>query len=148
MSGSAGKRETAAVAAGVIAAALCGPSHAQLRAKADVIQAERTWVAALEQRDAASLERLLAADFIDTDWRGRLHAKAEVLQGLAERPRRKIELSALAVSLYGDIAIVRGRSVTRPIADGPSTRVRFTDVFAWRAGAWRAVSAQETLEGT
>lgn len=142
------RRALAAAGAGAIATALSGPSYAQVRSQAGVIAAERTWVAALERGDAASLERLLAADFIDTDWQGALHDKAEVLRGLAQRPRRRIELSGLRVWLYGDIAIMRGRSLTRPTEGGQAARVRFTDVFVWRAGRWRAVSAQETLERT
>ena len=74
------------------------------------------------------------------------HSKADVLDGLPARPPRKIALSDLRVSLYRDFAIVRGRSVTGPAGGPPSARVRFTDVFAYRDGRWRALSAQETLE--
>ncbi len=48
---------------------------------------------------------------------------------------------------YGRTAVVTGVNVLRG-PGGDVARVRFTDVFVAQRGRWRAVSAQETLEGT
>jgi len=135
----------AAVALALAALAAAGPPH-QPRTKAGVIAAERAWVAALRRRDAATLDRLLAADFVDTTWKGERRAKPQVLAALSSRGSQPIELGDLTVSLHGDTAVARGLNTVRAPDGTARARIRFTDVFLYRDGAWRAVAAQETLE--
>ena len=45
-----------------------------------------------------------------------------------------------------DVAVVTGLNVATGKAPDFTARVRFTDVFVKRSGAWKAISAQETLE--
>ncbi|MGN6149508.1 MAG: hypothetical protein ACTHPD_13290, partial [Rhizomicrobium sp.] len=56
-----------------------------------------------------------------------------------------IKLSNVKVALSGDRAIVRGVNMaTKP--DGSLLgRIRFEDIFQYRDGMWRALTAQETL---
>jgi hypothetical protein len=117
----------------------------QPRNAAGVIATENTWVKALTARDAKALSCILAPGFMDMAWNGQLHARGEVLTGLPKRPNNGIKLSNLKVELSGNRAIVRGvNTATKP--DGSLLgRVRFEDIFQYRDGMWRALTAQEVL---
>jgi len=112
---------------------------------AGALAAEQRWVAAIEARDVAALACLLDADFADTNWRGQRIARAAVLANLPHRPDSTLTLDQLDARVIGDVAIVQGRNRQT----GPDGKfmgaVRFTDTFVWRAGAWHALSAQETV---
>lgn len=113
---------------------------------ADQLQAlERTWLAAAVHHDRATLDRLLADDFIDISYRGERRTKADALQAPAAPPGSRQSLSNLDVRLYGTTGIVTGVN-TVTIAGREPARIRFTDVFVRMRDGWRAVSAQETLE--
>jgi ketosteroid isomerase-like protein len=48
----------------------------------------------------------------------------------------------LSIRLFGDTAVVTGRSVLQLRAEKPMTvRLRFTDVFVRRDGVWKAVAS-------
>lgn len=99
----------------------------------------------LTTRDGKALSCILAPGFMDMAWNNRLHSRAEVLAGLPKRPNNGIKLSNVKVALSGDRAIARGvNTATKP--DGSLLgRVRFEDIFQYRDGMWRALTAQETL---
>jgi hypothetical protein len=106
---------------------------------------EHAWVRALEMRDSRALSCILAREFADTNWRGEVVSRGTVLARLPSRPASTLELSHLSVFLEGRFAIVRGTNSQAGPAGRNMGSVRFTDVFVYRGGAWRAVSAQETL---
>ena len=115
----------------------------QPAARQGVLRTEELWVAALEKNDRAFLACLLSPGFTDIDWQGHLRTRRDVLES-QNMPAMAIHLTAMQVGLHGDVATVRGLNVTgRP--DHP-VRIRFTDVFFYRRGGWRAVLSQETLE--
>ena len=113
--------------------------------RAGVLSTEHEWVRAIEARDSTALSCILALEFADTNWRGQIVPRSAVLARLPSRPDSRLKLSDLSVVEHGRFAIVRGMN-TQTAADGrTSGSVRFTDVFVYRAGSWRAISAQETL---
>lgn len=115
------------------------------RTSAGVLATEQEWVRAIESHDFKALSCILAPEFVDTNWRGEAIPRADVLSSLRSRPAVRMKLSDLSVYLLGRFAIVRGTN-TQLTADARiSGSVRFTDMFVYRGGAWRAVSAQETL---
>ena len=123
--------------------ALGCPKHP--RTRAGVLATEHEWVRAIEARDSKRLSCILGLEFADTNWRGQIVPRSTVLARLASRPESRLELSDLSVVQHGRFAIVRGIN-RQTAADGRSSgSVRFTDVFVYRAGSWRAISAQETL---
>jgi hypothetical protein len=123
--------------------ALGCPRHAMTRA--GVLATEHAWVRAIEARDTTALSCILALEFADTNWRGQIVPRSAVLARLPSRPDSRLKLIDLSVVEHGRFAIVRGMN-TQTDADGrTSGSVRFTDVFVYRAGSWRAISAQETL---
>ena len=110
-----------------------------------VLATEHEWVRALEARDSRALSCILANDFADTNWRGELAPRSAVLGRLSSRPPSRLKLTDLTVSQNDQLAIVRGIN-TQVAPDGRNAgSVRFTDVFVYLGGAWRAISAQETL---
>jgi hypothetical protein len=126
------------------AAVDCAAFH-QPRSTAGVIATENAWVKALATRDAKALSCILAPGFMDMAWNGQLRARAEVLATLPKRPNNGTKLSNVKVELSGDRAIARGvNTATKP--DGSLLgRVRFEDIFQYRGGMWRALTAQEVL---
>lgn len=111
-----------------------------------LLDLEQRWLAAGEQRDIPALKEILADDFVDVSYQGKLRSKADHLAATLAPSKSRQTLEELKVRLYGDTGIVNGLDhvVT---ADGSATyEIRFTDVFVKRGGRWQAVSAQETLE--
>jgi hypothetical protein len=117
----------------------------QPRSAAGVVATENAWVKALTTRNAKALSCILAPGFMDMAWNGQLHSRAEVLAALPKRPDNGIALSNMKVSLSGDRAIVRGVNTATKPGGHLIGRVRFEDIFQYRGGAWRALTAQEVL---
>ncbi len=107
-------------------------------------------MAALQRHDTAVLDRLLDPSFLDSTFRGGIRTKTDVLSGPpAGVGYRHLRFEDLNVRRFGgDTAVVTGVNVLQGATPGEIVRVRFTDVFVSRGGAWRAVSAQETLEAS
>ena len=122
----------------------CSTLH-QPRNAAGVVAAENMWAQALMTKDAKALSCILAPGFMDMTWNGALRSRAEVLAALPKRPANGIKLSGIEVRLSGGRAIARGvNTATKP--DGSLLgRVKFEDIFEYRDGMWRALTAQETL---
>jgi hypothetical protein len=133
-------------AAAALPAAASGCSTLrQTRNVAGVIAAENAWVRALTTRDTKTLSCILAPGFMDMAWNGQLHSRAEVLASLPKRPANGIKLSNMKVELTGDRAIARGMNTATKPDGSPLARVKFEDIFQYRDGMWRALTAQETL---
>jgi hypothetical protein len=117
----------------------------QPRNPAGVIATENAWVQALTAKDAKALSCILAPGFMDMAWNGELRSRAEILAGLPKRPANGIKLSNMKVVLSGGSAVARGvNTATKP--DGRLLgRVKFEDIFEYRDGMWRALTAQETI---
>jgi hypothetical protein len=129
----------------LLLAVLAATCPSEPRTVTGLRQAEDRWVAALEARDQAALACRLAPDFADNDWQGALRRREEVLSRLPHRPPSTLHLSELTVRVLGTTGLVRG--LNTQIAPGGAVvgRVRFTDIFIWRAGRWQATAAQETV---
>lgn len=130
------------------------------RTAAALMKVEHEWLDALHRRDVKTLQRILAAEFIDNYFLGQEVTRGEYLAYFAQ----PLAHPAPAVSQHfegtkvrflgkGDAAIVTGVVVTEPAAgsaDSSASGVgsvhhsRFTDVFVWRDSRWQAVTAQET----
>jgi ketosteroid isomerase-like protein len=121
-------------------------ANASSPVEAQVLKLEHEWLDAAARRDRGALDRILAQDFVDISYTGAVRLKSDVLAARAAPDGTKQALDTLKVRVYGQTAVVTGRN-TVSAADGSRVAVlRFTDVFVRQDGAWRAVSAQETLE--
>jgi len=112
--------------------------------KAALIELENTWLKG--EHEAAVLERMLAPDFVHPVVTGDFLTKAQhIYYSTRRRPPANLRQSfdQLNVRLYGDVGIVNGIVVTSDKEGKQLDRSIFTDVFAYREGAWQAVNAQE-----
>lgn len=116
-----------------------------VRADSDtVVSLEHAWLAS---GDSATLERILAPDFLHPVSTGDIIDKSEHIAFVTKHPRPTAvhtRFERLDVRLYGSTAIATG--IVDAVQDGPAgvRRTVFTDVFVKRGGRWQAVSAQES----
>ena len=116
----------------------------QGRTERTVLRFERDWLRALVERDRATLDRILADDFIDSNWKGQLRNKWQVLAGLSNPIPYLQRLQDVNIKLYQDVAVARCLNMISDQNGRIMMRIRFTDVLLYRHGHWQAVAAQET----
>ncbi|HKY30791.1 MAG TPA: nuclear transport factor 2 family protein [Pyrinomonadaceae bacterium] len=109
---------------------------------------EIEWGHAFERRDIATLDRLMADDYILTDPLGNVRSKAESLAAIQANEVRfeSSESDNVNVWITGDTAVVTGRSTFRGRYKGWSMAgyYQYTDVLVRRRGSWRAVGSHIT----
>ena len=116
----------------------------QGRNERTVLRFERDWLRALVERDRATLDRILADDFIDSNWKGQLRNKWQVLAGLSNPIPYLQRLQDVNIKLYQDVAVARCLNMISDQNGRIMMRIRFTDVLLYRDGHWQAIAAQET----
>jgi ketosteroid isomerase-like protein len=130
---------------------LCGAAYAapcpagQAKDESALVQIEKTWAGALEQRDVATLGCILANEFEDADPDGKLTDRAMTLAKAANHPAVRHELSELRAHVNGDFGYIRGLATAVDAQGKVMFRVRFTDVYAYREGRWQCVAGHESL---
>lgn len=103
-------------------------------------------MAAIKNKDAATLDPLFADDFIYRTHFGAEAGKAEFLQSIASMPLEILSVSGeeLKANVYGETAILTGvqHAKARPLeGEAEESVVAFTDVFVRREGRWLMVLA-------
>ena len=108
-----------------------------------VLQATQAWLDADERQDRATLDKLIADDFLGTAPRGRTVSKRDIIPEEGTTGGHGLSISAqdLKVRLLGDTAIVVGRGIPKTQERGPRPELRFTVVFSKRADRWQMVAA-------
>ncbi len=111
-----------------------------------ILQIERDIMTAIKNKDAATLEPMLADDFIYRTHFGAESDKAEFLKAIASFPVEIITLRGedLKVNVYGETAILTGLQLAEarpPEGKAEESAVAFTDVFVRREGRWLMVLA-------
>ena len=117
-------------------------------AEQELLNVENTWKQAVVNRDAASLQRLYADEYLSTDQEGMVWNKAQDI-GIDTTGNSRLgayNLDGLKVRFYGDVAVVTGRNVSKGTLFGKAAKgqSRFTDVFVKRDGRWQCVTSQVT----
>ena len=94
--------------------------------------------------DADRFREILADDFLCSAADGSVLDKSEFLE-LTAGPRTLRHLSAddVRIRVFGDVAIIHAATSYTTMA-GADGRGRYTDIWARRDGAWRAVAAHVT----
>jgi hypothetical protein len=132
-----------AVALGTLAGAAT-PRRSLPSDRQAIVALEELWI---DAKDASTLERLLADDFVHPLYSGEIINKAQHIEWVTKHPRpanRHARFARLDVRLFGDVAQAYG---VVSVSDETGSEIRrnvFTDVFVYRKGRWQAVSAQET----
>jgi ketosteroid isomerase-like protein len=121
---------------------------------------------AIMKGDAATVDRLLADDYIEVTAQGTLQNKADIMafvRARAAAPKAisvgpEISLQETKLNTYGDIAVWVGLKITKyphmdyQVAPGSgqlpppdiTDRERFMKVYARRTGRWQLVASQTT----
>jgi ketosteroid isomerase-like protein len=130
------------VAAGLIAAVQVTPKGMPQGSKTDdaVLQLVQSWLNAESEGDTATLDKLIADDFLGTAPGGGILNKTDIVPpGGGERPKMpKSSLKESTVRVFGNTAVVMG-SVTQEAPPQPG--FRFTLVFLNRGQGWQMIAA-------
>lgn len=117
----------------------------------EVLQVERARVRALLAADAAALEPLLADDLIFVHVSGWSQTKKEYVESIrrGEMKYETIEHSAVRARIYGDAAVLTGRSAIKVRSERRQgqlldVQILFTAVYAKSGGHWQLVVWQST----
>jgi ketosteroid isomerase-like protein len=104
---------------------------------------------AVLHRDVAALDRMTSDDYTFITLKGELRTKADILKGFASGSFHydSRQISDLKVRVYGDTALVTGRSVQKGMENGKdySGDYLFTRVYVKERGRWVTVALQTTL---
>ena len=104
---------------------------------------EEQW---LHARDVATMDRILANDFVHPVSQGVFLTKTEHIDWYVKHLpplTRKTRFDHLQVRIYGDTAIANGMVIASDESGQEIDRSIFTDIFVYRDGRWQAVNAQE-----
>lgn len=111
--------------------------------KQTLLTLEDQW---LHAQNVATLDRILASDFVHIVPGGYILSKSEHIDWFAKHilpAHRNVRLDQVEVRLYGDTGIVNGFVIAADEHGKETHRTAFTDVFVFRDGRWQAVNAQE-----
>lgn len=113
-----------------------------------ILETEYAWCQAYLKADPTALADLELDGFTLTDPQGRIVTKSDEIAELKSGAIRFVELSSheLSVRVYGDTAIVNGRTVLKAIEDNePHDGIfQFTDTFVRQNGRWRVAAEHVT----
>jgi ketosteroid isomerase-like protein len=115
----------------------------------EILKLEKERNQAIIRGDAVALERMTSDDYTFITLRGELRTKAEIVQGFKSGSFHydSREISDLNVRVYGNTAVVTGRSIQKGKENGKdySGDYRFTRVYVKQDGRWQTVALQTTL---
>ena len=104
--------------------------------KRQIEKAEAERATARKNGDKATLDKLIAEDFIEINRNGKVLSKSDML---AEQAVQNLQVDDTQIRIYDDAAIVTGRAsyVSR---EGSQIVTRFTRVWVRRRGKWLLAS--------
>jgi ketosteroid isomerase-like protein len=110
-----------------------------------VLDFENEACAAYQRGDAQAIDRLVADGYTLTDSRGQISTKAEDLNDARSGSVHysRFENQDMRVRLYGDTAIVLGRTLVKGVTAGGTpidVEVQFTDSIVRINGRWQLVA--------
>jgi len=110
---------------------------------------EALYANAVKRQDIASLQSMLAEEFLATSSRGELRNKAMELDDLKPNPGYSMDdfrLDDIRIRLFDNTAIVTGREIleVRYNKQPLTSLLRYTRVYFKRAAGWQIVAQQLT----
>jgi ketosteroid isomerase-like protein len=110
---------------------------------------ERLWNEAQVNRDSRSLDAMLGANFVDTEFDGEVSDRSQFLAGIKD-PQFNLDSLSIQdakVSMYGDSAVVVGTYRTKGTYQGKTYEHvgRFTDTWVFADGHWQCVASHSSL---
>jgi ketosteroid isomerase-like protein len=121
----------------------------QTTVEREILSLEEARNQAVLHGDATALDWMTSDDYTFITLRGELRTKSDILKGFASGSFHydSRQISDLKVRVYGDTAVVTGRSVQKGMENGKdySGDYRFTRVYVKEKGRWLSVALQTTL---
>ena len=113
-----------------------------------IIELDRKRMVAMAEKDVATLNAVLAEDLVYTHSSARLDTKASLIGAMVSGATvySSVEPSDVVAQDLGDAVVLTGVAAISVNSGGKpnSFRVRFTDVYANKGGAWQMVTWQST----
>jgi ketosteroid isomerase-like protein len=123
-------------------------ANAAPSAEEEIKSLEQERNVAILNGDAAALDRMTADDYTFITLRGELRTKSEIVKGFQSGSFKyeSRQISDLNIRVYGDTAVVTGRSNQKGMENGKdySGDYRFTRVYVRQKGRWLTVALQAT----
>src|SRR5262249_14542826 len=119
-------------------------------AEQELLKVENDWSQAVMQRDASTLPRFYADEYVFTDANGVVSNKASETKNITSGAFRltSYKFDDVKVHVYGSTAVVTGRNTINARWEDLGRDVkgpyRFTDVFVKRVGRWQCVASQSS----
>jgi hypothetical protein len=116
-----------------------------------LMQLERDWSAAYLNHDTATIDRLLAAEYVGIDGRGIVTNKAQEIEeakppkpGDPTPPFAVLDESVtdMTVRIYGHVAVVNGRVIEKVRTKEKEVEIQYRRTTVWvkRQARWQCVS--------
>ncbi|MDQ3172912.1 MAG: nuclear transport factor 2 family protein [Acidobacteriota bacterium] len=109
-------------------------------------QMEDDWQKAIKNKEAATLKRIIAEDWVTTDDKGKVLNREQYISQTTSNADviESTENFDMQVRVYGNTAVVTGGSREKGTRNGTAytDTYRWTDVFVKRGGRWQAVVSQ------
>jgi hypothetical protein len=117
-------------------------------AEQELMQMEKDLINAYLKQDVASLDRLLADDYIGTDSDGSLSTKAESISNAKSGtdPVTSVVVNDMKTHVWGDAGVVWSRSADKFQTKGNETSGQYQHTTTWVkiAGRWQTVAANSS----
>lgn len=114
----------------------------------EVLAVEQAWTSAHLCSDRATIERLMADDYVKIQPDGSVVQRAEALASFVpeERSWEVAKGDQYDVRVYGDTAVVIGRWTAQGVNHGKrfTYQARFLSLYVRRDGVWQMVAEQST----
>jgi len=108
-------------------------------ASSEVVKVERAWETAMQKKDSAAVDRILASDWIGVNPDGTLETRAHFLSAVKNGDYATVKLDEVLVSNLSGVVVAHGK------ASDKGEKYAYTDVFVKANGGWRAAYSQIAL---
>ena len=137
-------------AAGALMMSTPTPSHASPQDDAKVVASLDTeYQAAVKNNDAATMNRILADDFVLVTGRGKVYNKADLLKSARDKDAlyEHQEDTEQTVRVWGDTAVITALLWVKGTQDGKpfDYKLWFSDTYVRTPGGWRYAFGQASL---
>lgn len=121
---------------------LCAGQSAMSDAEEYIKRSEQQWAEASMKRDTATVERIVADDFVGVGPDGAYFRKADELASVGKNGGGYVsaKCNEVTVRFYGDAAVAQG-SESWQKRNGERGRYVWTDTWIRRNGKWQIVAA-------
>jgi len=122
--------------------------HAQTGDKEIVLELNRSWIESYAKKDTATMERILAKDFLMVNPAGKKSSREDVIKNVGSKDQDNIAtIDSAEVRIFGNTALVVAYLHFTLSSNGKTSYGTncYSDLYLKRKGKWQAVAAQVTL---